>query len=177
MALWMAARGCASGGMGLRSNHNLATVALAMVIVAAGVVKSSAVAQSNEPVVVLDSWWSVDYAKNMCSRTNACSVDPAAEAMNFEDRLATQLAANRQCSGVFVAKYRGRNFDHDKTTMDALQKRPHWTLIIDYIPGQETQSWWLRLEGGPHTQGEGDPKEIAGNVCSILTERGAKILK
>jgi hypothetical protein len=163
--------------MELRSNHNLATVALATVIVAAGVVKSSAVAESNEPVVVLDSWWSVDYAKNMCSRKNACSVDPAAEAMNFEDRLATQLAANRQCSGVFVAKYRGRNFDHDKTTMDALQKRPHWTLIIDYIPGQETQSWWLRLEGGPHTQGEGDPKEIAGNVCSILTERGAKILK
>jgi hypothetical protein len=163
--------------MGLRSNHNLATVALATVIVAAGAVKSSAVAQSNEPVIVLDSWWSVDYAKNMCLRTNACSVDPAAEAMNFEDRLATQLAANRHCSGVFIAKYRGRNFDHDKTTMDALQKRPHWTLIIDYIPGQETQSWWLRLEGGPHTQGEGDQKEIAGNVCSIVTERGAKILK
>jgi hypothetical protein len=163
--------------MELRSSHILAMVALATVIAAAGVVKSSAVAQSNEPVVVLDSWWSVAYAKNICSRTNACSVDPAVEAMNFEDRLATQLAANRQCSGVFIAKYRGRNFDYDKTIMDTLQKRPHWTLIIDYIPGQVTQLWWLRLEGGPHTQGEGDPKEIAGNVCSMVTERGAKILK
>ncbi len=163
--------------MELRSNHKQATVALATVIVAAGVVKSSVMAQSNEPVVVLDSWWSVDYAKNKCSRTNACSVDPAAEALNFEDRLATQLTANRYCSGVFIAKYRGRNFDHDKTIMDSLQTRPHWTLIIDYIPGHQTQSWWLRFEGGPHAQGEGDPKEIAGNVCSILTEWGAKILK
>ncbi len=163
--------------MELRSNHKLATVALAMVIVAAGEVKSSVVAQTNEPVIVLDSWWSVDHVKNMCARTNACSVDPAAEALNFEDRLATQLAANLHCSGVFIAKYRGANFDHDKTIMDAVQKRPHWTLIIDYIPGHQTQSWWLRLEGGPHTQGEGDPKEIAGNICSIVTERGAKILK
>jgi hypothetical protein len=163
--------------MELRSNHKLATVVLATVIVAAGAVKSSVVAQSNEPVVVIDSWWSVDYAKNLCSRTNACSVDPAAEALNFEDRLATQLAANPRCSGVFIAKYRGQNFDHDKTTMDALQKRPHWTLIIDYIPGHRTQSWWLRLERGPHTQGEGDPKEIAGKVCPMVTERGAKILK
>src|SRR5260221_14306331 len=119
--------------MGLRSNHKLATMALATAIAAAGVAKSPVVAQSNEPVIVLDSWWSVDYAKNMCSRTNACSEDPAAEAMNFEDRLAAQLAAHRQCSGVFIAKYRGGNFDHDKTIMDALQKRPRWTLIIDYI--------------------------------------------
>lgn len=163
--------------MELRSNHNLATLALATVIVAAGVVRSSAVAESNEPVIVLDSWWSVDYAKNKCSKSNACSVDPAAEAMNFEDRLAAQLAAHRQCSGVFIVKYRGGNFDHDKTIMDALQKRPRWTLIIDYIPGQETQSWWLRLEDGPRTQGEGDPKEIAGKACSIVTERGGKILK
>jgi hypothetical protein len=163
--------------MGLRSNHKLATMALATAIIAAGVAKSSVAAQSDEPVVVLDSWWSVDYAKNMCSRTRACSADPAAEALNFEDRLATQLAANRECSGVFIAKYRGSNFDHDKTIMDALQKRPHWILVINYLPGRQTQSWWLRLEGGPHTEGEGDPKEIAGDVCSTLIERGAKILK
>ena len=161
--------------MGLRSNHRLAAMALATAMLAAGMAKSS-VAQSNDPVVVLDSWWSVDYAKNMCSKTNACSVDPAAEALNFEDRLATQLAANRKCSGVFIAKYRGRNFDHDKTIMDALEKRPRWTLVIDYRPGHQTQSWWLRLEGGPHTEGEGDPREIAGDVCSTLTG-GEKILK
>jgi hypothetical protein len=164
-------------GMELRLNHRLAMVVLATVIVAAGLVKSSAVAQSNEPVVIIDSWWSVDYAKNICSRTNACSVDPAAEALNFEDRLATQLAANSQCSGIFIAKYRGANFDHAKIIMDALQNRPHWTLIIDYISSHQTQSWWLRLEGGPHTQGEGNPKEIAGNVCSTVAEWDAKILK
>lgn len=156
--------------MRLRSNRKLATMAFAAAIFAAGAAKSSVAAAGKEPVIVLDSWWSVDYAKNMCSRTKACSVDPGAEALNFEDRLAAQLAANRQCSGVFVAKYRGRNFDHDKTTMDALQKRPHWTLIIDYIAGHQTQAWWLRLEGGRHAEGEGGPKEIAGKVCSMVTE-------
>lgn len=163
--------------MGVRSDYRLATAAIAAVFVVVSAVKSSTVAQSNESVIVIDAWWSVDYAKNMCSRTNACSMDPTAEALDFEDRLATQLAVNPQCSGVFIAKYRGPNFDHDKTIMDAMQRSPHWTLIIDYVPEQQTQSWWLRLAGGPHMEGEGELREIAANVCSILTQQGAKILK
>ncbi|HLL26521.1 MAG TPA: hypothetical protein VKT73_02585 [Xanthobacteraceae bacterium] len=158
-----------------RLRFGYAVIATAFIVLTA--VKFSMAAQANESVVVIDAWWNVDYAKNMCSRTDACSMDPTAEALDFEDRLATQLAVNPQCAGVFVAKYRGRNFDYAKTIMDAMQRRPHWTLVIDYVPEQQTQSWWLRLEGGPHMQGEGELRAIAANVCSILIEQGINILK
>jgi hypothetical protein len=153
------------------------SAAVTAVFVVFATVNFSMAAQANESVVVIDAWWSVDYAKNLCSRANACSMDPTAEALDFEDRLATQLAVNPQCSGVFVVKYRGRNFDYAKTIMDAMQRRPHWTLVIDYVPEQQSQLWWLRLESGPHTQGEGELREIAANVCSILIQQGIKILK
>lgn len=82
-----------------------------------------------KPTIVLDGWWSTDYAKNSCTsanqwyresataiaqlgcavvtacpemmpRVDACRGDPALEVRGFETELATQLAADPRCSGV-----------------------------------------------------------------------------
>lgn len=89
-------------------------------------------------IVVLDSWWSLDYAKNSCEqatqwyrgsrddikqlgcdavtacqenmpRVNACANDPGREVHQFFDQVAAQLASNTQCKGIQVVKYDGPN--------------------------------------------------------------------
>jgi hypothetical protein len=55
--------------------------------------------------------------------------------------------------------------------------KPHRTLIVDYTPGSPKQAWGLVSKGGTYMAGEGDPKEIAASICTIVTERGASFVK
>jgi len=50
-------------------------------------------------------------------------------------------------------------------------------LIVDYTPGSSKQAWGLVSKGGTYMDGEGDPKEIAASICTIVTERGASFVK
>jgi hypothetical protein len=164
--------------------------------------------ENRELIVVLDSWWSHDYAKNACSqaeswykynrddisnfgckqvdscpemmaRFTACVVDPIPEVVSFEDKLATQFAVNRQYAGVFFAQFSGPHAQIKDGVRDAMQK-PHYTLIIDHTPGLPKQSWSLQRSFIPpevFMEGEGNPKEIARDVCAIVTKQGAIILQ
>jgi hypothetical protein len=93
-------------------------------------------------IVVLDSWWSLDYAKNSC--LNACANDPGPEVGAFFGQLAAQLASNTQCKGIQIVKYDGPNSATSSAAADTLAK-PHKTLIVDYTPGSPKQAWgWCR---------------------------------
>jgi hypothetical protein len=156
-------------------------------------------------ILVLDSWWSLDYAKNSCEqatqwyrgsrddikqlgcdavtacqenmpRVNACANDPGREVHQFFDQVAAQLASNTQCKGIQVVKYDGPN-SATSTAMANTMAKPHRALIVDYTPGSPKQAWGLVSKGGTYMEGEGDPKEIAASICTIVTEGGARFVK
>ena len=67
--------------------------------------------------------------------------------------------------------------DSDKAT--ATMQGPHFNLnlLLDFEPGAPRQPWsMVRSPGNSLTKGLGNPKEIADTVCSIVKERGAKLL-
>jgi hypothetical protein len=159
---------------------------------------------AEERVLVLDAWWTLDYAKSAClqarayqkqnseiitklgcatvtactemlPRMNACANDPSADVALFFRELNAQLASRAECNGIQVASYGGPSSANSLATQTAMTK-PHKTLIVDFVPGMTLQSWSL-TEKGTLLQGEGDPKKIAVSVCNILNVRGAKIVE
>jgi hypothetical protein len=158
-----------------------------------------------KPTVVLDGWWSTDFAKNGCTQANqwhrenasliaqsgcaavtacpemmrrveACVNDPALEVSGFEIELSTQLAGDPRCSGVRFVTFNGPS-DSDQAVSDLMQG-PHWSLLLDFEPGARRQSWnMLRSPDlNAFTKGVGDPKEIASTVCAVVKERGAQLI-
>jgi hypothetical protein len=158
-----------------------------------------------KPTIVLDAWWSTDFAKNTCTqadqwhrenaefiaqvgcsevaacpemmrRVEACAVDPAGGVREFETELATQLAADSRCNAVRFVIFNGPT-DADKTVSDAM-RGPHWFLLLDFEPGTRKQPWKMlrNPDLDAFTKGVGDPKEIAATVCAVVKERGAKLL-
>jgi hypothetical protein len=156
--------------------------------------------------VVLDSWWSTEFAKEACTRANqwyqenatliarvgckavtacpemmprveACVVDPTPEVRGFEAELATQLAADLRCDAIHFVTFNGPAQNSDKGGIKH-STGPHWSLQLDFEPGAQKQPWGLLRspELSALTEGLGDPKEIAATVCAVLKERGAKLL-
>jgi hypothetical protein len=176
----------------------LASLVLGVSVAVAGCTKA-------KPVVIPDGWWSADFAKETCTQANewhrenapliaqvgcsavtacpemirrveACATDVVQSVREFETELATQLAADPACSTVSFARFNGPD-DADQAAADAMQG-PHWSLMLFFEPGAARQSWsMLRSpDQNAFTKGEGDPKEIARTVCSIIKERGAQLL-
>lgn len=125
------------------------------------------------PIVLIDDWWNVDYAKNACSSrassNNPCGADPTAEVKDFEARLETAFAADPSCNGVVLQKLSGTE--------------PHWQLMIDFNPGDSTQNWGMvapSAGGNPsassrYTTGRGDPKDTVHTVCALVKQIGGVV--
>jgi hypothetical protein len=139
-------------------------------------------------VVVLDGWWSADFARSMCesvkqspeafstSNFDACVLDPTPDVRRFEIDLATQFAANSECSSIEFVSFTDPRQANRKAS-EAVGKQ-HWSLSLNYLPGATKQPWSMihAPEMSTFTQGEGDPEAIAKKVCSIVKGRGAKLL-
>lgn len=153
-----------------------------VVLFCAAVFMNAAALRAEEPAaIVLDSWWNVDYAKQNCrwpgtiTPPEACERNMVTGVRDFEDRLATYMATDPQCKGVRLVRYGGPSSDNANEVLS--QKSGFWSLSLNYQPGAIRQAWAMIKEMQPstYTKGEGDPKEIAGNVCAIATGRGAKL--
>jgi hypothetical protein len=137
-------------------------------------------------VIVVDSWWSVEFAKMRCGKKcNDPLYDPAEDVTHFENELMTRLASNPLCSGVEIRRYAGPKAPapSDKET-EIMNSGRRWTLMLDFMPGVVKQFWGM---AGPHTaaqrrnefrqtEGRGDAREIAESICPTISGRGAKIL-
>jgi len=59
---------------------------------------------NRKPVVVIDDWWNVDFARNACNQRAAsndpCVGDPVAEVRDFESELRTLSAGDPRCQGI-----------------------------------------------------------------------------
>jgi hypothetical protein len=68
-----------------------------------------------------------------------------------------------------------------KNNLEAF-KRANWELNLGFRPGAAKQEWALwpmksgELDPTGLLEGEGDPAQIARDVCTIMTGKGAKIL-
>lgn len=157
---------------------------------------ASAATNDPGPIVVIDSSWSADYAKDGCQtikamkeshnlssdeipRYTACvqHLSPEADARNFEDRLMTQVAVNPSCKGLTVGRYDGPQ--KVSAAVDAAMEKPHWNLKVRYTLGVAEQSW--ELDALPfdtypiHTEGEGSAKKVAADICAIVLGHGGRL--
>jgi hypothetical protein len=151
--------------------------------------------------VVLDSWWSGDYATKACEQAkapmdedtmsrirnfgcgavagcpeamahvSACmSGDPKLLASQFGDRLMTQFASSPACKGAAFARYYGPDGKEPSAAEQALMRRPHWELSVDFFPGSAAQSWSLQYLGEEKVfQGESASEaRMARDICAIV---------
>jgi hypothetical protein len=125
-----------------------------------------------EPVVVVDDWWNVDYAKNGCAMRavteEPCVGDPVAEVRRFEAQLGAIFASDPSCHGVVVASYEGPHSARSKAASIA-----DWQLMLDFILGEASQSWsMIRFVDSSYNTGNGNPKEIAHSICVVVKQAG-----
>jgi hypothetical protein len=174
--------------------HGILSLLLIVVLVGCG---------KPTPVVVLNGWWNVDYAKNGCESANkwhqenaalisqvgcdqvascrelmpiveACALGVVEDVRRFENDLTTEFAANAECRSVQFVYFSGPD-NTNKMVSDAMKKQ-HYLLMLYYKPGARKQQWSMkRSDQSDLTQGEGNPEEIAKKVCSIAKEQGAKL--
>ena len=158
-----------------------------------------------ELVVVLQGWRNAEHAQQVCQRARTwhqqnrsriaevgcesvaacremtpliarCDLNPIGDLRAFEDELLARAAAESKCKGVRLVRVSDRN-NPDRAALAVLDK-PHWQLSLDYQPGDSSQRWSMtdQASRANFPKGEGSPSEIAAAICSIVIERGAKLL-
>jgi hypothetical protein len=129
-----------------------------------------------EPVIVVDDWWNVDFAKNGCERlanVHPCVVDPTVEVRDFEAQLGTSFGADASCHGVILTNYNGPG----AKSSDAASKA-EWQLMLNYHVGDISQNWsMVGHTNGPnfYTTGQGNPKEIVHDICAVVKQAGGSL--
>jgi hypothetical protein len=80
----------------------------------------------------------------------------------------------------------GKSNSSELATQNA---KAHWDLFLDYNPGSETHGWTLfpydaaswsplgtgRGKMGKMVEGEGTTAQIADQICTVVTNKGANI--
>jgi hypothetical protein len=143
-------------------------------------------AHADEPLLVIDRWWGVDYAKANCKipafkpagKSEATCNRESTESYNvFELELKTQFAASAECAGITVSSF-GSPQNPKEPPPD--MSRPYWNFSINYTADQPAQLWqMLPPEGSdlPMMQANGTPSEIAKQVCIIIKGKGGAIVR
>ncbi len=133
------------------------------------------------PLIVIDRWWGVDYAKGDCwhdQRREAICNQERTEAYNrFELELKTQFAALKECSGINVASF-GYPQNLHQPSPDLSQ--PYWSFAIDYYGNDPAQLWKMLPPKGSHLQmmeATGTPAQIATQVCTIIKGKGGAVVE
>ena len=130
--------------------------------------------------VVIDDWWSVDYATayaiGACSNQfskEACASSSRMEVRDFEAEIVSAFAADSHCHGIKVATYQGPNQKNPPPIKDT---SGYWTLLVDFTnPEQPMQKWSLIGKKPNALQGTDEPRSIARRICVALNGEGAEI--
>jgi hypothetical protein len=111
----------------------------------------------------------------------ACKVGgPVREVRGFHSKLLAQFASNPQCSITIMPLTDDKSEKAIDNNLEA-NRRAEWELNLGFTPGATKQEWalWRYRSGnivGPALEGEGDPAQLAKDVCTIVTRSGAKIV-
>jgi len=129
-----------------------------------------------QQVILLDSWWNVDYAKQLCKDNNVmCNPDPVLGVKEFERELTTQFAAQSVCQSIKFVQF--INPQEVTSSIEEITKNEHWSLSINYSPEEEKQDWQLlnSKNSANFFQGNETAKQTAINICNIVNKKGADI--
>jgi hypothetical protein len=104
----------------------------------------------------------------------AC-LDPTAEANSFRAQLETQFATDASCHSITFVPFGGPT--NSSSAASKAVAGPHWTLIVDYMPGHTAQDWNLQtsVDSKIMFEGNGILPEIARDVCAAISKRGGTI--
>jgi len=113
----------------------------------------------------------------------ACKVGgPVREVRAFHSKLLAQFASNPQCAITIMRLSDDKSETAGNNNLEAF-KRANWELNLGFRPGATKQEWALwphepgkGVIGAGLLEGEGDPAQIARDVCTIVTRSGAKIV-
>ena len=131
-----------------------------------------------EPIVVIDDWWNVDFAKNGCARRagsgDPCIGDPVVEVRDFEAQLRTFFASDPLCHGVALADYGGPKQVASEAASQADTSKADWQLMFDFNVGESSQSWTM-VHQAQTSSGKGYPKEVVHTVCAVVRQTGGSL--
>ena len=143
-------------------------------------------AHADGPLIVIDRWWGVDYAKQHCQipafkpagKSEATCEQESVESYNvFELEVKTQFAASAECAGITVSSF---GYPQNPKEPPPDTSRPYWSFSINYN-GDEPASFWQMLppKGSdlPMMQATGTPSEIARQVCTIIKGKGGAVIR
>lgn len=154
-------------------------------------------------IVLIDNWWNVDYAKDVCrsaknwSKENAalisqvgcdsvtsckemtkmfdaCVTDESGGVGNYTGRLVTEMAAAPECNGVQIVEMASP--DGKDNAVNAASGAEHWTLMFDFVPGADIQAWSLVQKGHVLNGSDRSITQIAKKVCTIAKANGGKAI-
>jgi hypothetical protein len=133
--------------------------------------------RKKEPIVVIDDWWNVDFAKNSCDRRAAsndpCTGDPVVEVRDFESQLRTFFTSDPRCQGIILAAF-GPGQAASKAASEADTSKADWQLMLDFSVGQTSQGWTM-VHHGQTSTGQGQPKDVVQAVCAIVRQAGGSL--
>ena len=150
-----------------------------------------------EPIIIIImSQHNLNYASGVCSYPllNAAGIaeckfvgDGRHLGRKLENEVRDRMATNLRCQGVDVFRRNDYHYD-DKDNFNELtdqMKQVHWTLFLEYNPGQTTHNWTLfpwtgGVSGGEFVRsgmvsGEGSVSQIADQICIAVKKQGANI--
>jgi hypothetical protein len=154
------------------------------------------VALAEPIIIIINSLHNLDYARNACSyplldAEGIAECKLAGDGRNLgrklENEVKSRMATNPRCQGVNVflqthSDYDGKNNFNELADQ---MKQVHWNLFLEYNPGQATHNWTLfpytgGVSGGDLVlsgvvDGEGAVSQIADQICTVVTRRGANI--
>jgi hypothetical protein len=149
-----------------------------------------------EPIIIITSPHNLNYAKSVCSIVE--NPEGIAECKFFgdgrnlgrklENEVRSQMATNTRCQGVDVFRLNDDQYDGKNNLIELSDqmKQGHWGLHLDYSPGQTKHYWTLfpytggdlfggKLVDSGVVSGEGTVSQIADQICTVVTKRGANI--
>jgi hypothetical protein len=144
----------------------------------------------NLPTVVVDEWWSRDYALSAglrkCRNVDGLSAEYCnsqeskdeyrQEEANFTEDFSTAFQADTACSGATLAVYKGHG-DTSRGAEIMAGGGSFWAFQVNFQPGAQKQSWSMDLAPRHVTSssGEGTASSIAHMVCSIVNRSGGSV--
>jgi len=147
---------------------------------------SASRADAPGPVVILDRWWGVDYAKEDCRvpayeppggepAEEACEQSKTTSYNDFESEFKTDFASNTDCAGITLLSF---GYPQNPNSPPPDTSKPYWSFSINYNEGQPAQFWQMLPPKGsklPMMQATGTPSQIAAQVCTIIRGKGGSV--
>lgn len=138
------------------------------------------------PTIVYDQWWSSDYAANGAemgcppAARQMCGDDARSEETEFLGKFSAAFQSDSACAGLRLLVYGGpkNTSKQANRALAEMSEREHWTLIVDFLQGQQKQKWTMSHSprSGRRTSGQGDPLSVAHSVCEIVKNRGGSVV-